>query len=108
VGGRVWRAAGAEFRRDSTFCAQPRHGPGGAVAGAGEANVGVNLDVFHYYTGPSKFEDLDLLTPQTLAFVRCATWRECRANWPAMPTACCRAMATFVSDRCWTGCRDRV
>jgi 4-hydroxyphenylpyruvate dioxygenase len=32
--------------------------------------VGVNFDVFHYYTGPSKFEDLELLTPATLAHVQ--------------------------------------
>jgi sugar phosphate isomerase/epimerase len=30
----------------------------------------VALDVFHYYTGPSKFEDLGLLTRQNLAFVQ--------------------------------------
>ena len=30
----------------------------------------MNLDVFHYYTGPSKFEDLGLLSPQNLAFVQ--------------------------------------
>src|SRR5262249_3195006 len=40
------------------------------VAACGEANVGVNLDVFHYYTGPSKFEDLGLLTKDNLAFVQ--------------------------------------
>ena len=28
------------------------------------------LDLFHYYTGPSKFEDLALLTPERLAFVQ--------------------------------------
>lgn len=36
----------------------------------GEPNVGVNLDVFHYYTGPSKFEDLGFLTPDRLAHVQ--------------------------------------
>ncbi len=36
----------------------------------GEANVGINFDVFHYYTGPSKFEDLDLLTADRLAHVQ--------------------------------------
>ena len=36
----------------------------------GEANVGVNLDLFHFYTGPSKFHDLDLLTPANLGFVQ--------------------------------------
>ncbi|HXG13471.1 MAG TPA: sugar phosphate isomerase/epimerase family protein [Gemmataceae bacterium] len=40
------------------------------VAQCGEPNVGVNLDVFHYYVGPSKFEDLALLTPDNLAFVQ--------------------------------------
>lgn len=35
----------------------------------GEANVGVNLDVFHYYIGPSKAEDLALLTARNLFFV---------------------------------------
>src|SRR5262249_4810429 len=35
-------------------------------------HVGVNLDLFHYYTGPSKFEDLALLTPANLAFVQVA------------------------------------
>src|SRR5436309_3904872 len=40
------------------------------VAACGEANVGVALDVFHYYTGPSKAEDLELLTPANLAFVQ--------------------------------------
>ncbi len=34
--------------------------------------MGVNLDLFHYYTGPSKFEDLELLTPNNLAFVQVA------------------------------------
>src|SRR5205807_970642 len=31
---------------------------------------GVNFDVFHYYTGPSKFEDLTPLSPANLAFVQ--------------------------------------
>ena len=30
----------------------------------------MNLDLFHYYKGPSKFEDLDRLTPENLAFVQ--------------------------------------
>jgi sugar phosphate isomerase/epimerase len=40
------------------------------VTQCGEPNVGVNLDVFHYYTGPSKFDDLALLTGDNLAFVQ--------------------------------------
>src|SRR5262245_39253975 len=40
------------------------------VAECGESHVGVNLDVFHYYTGPGKFEDLALLTPDMVAHVQ--------------------------------------
>lgn len=58
-----------EFRGQSRFCASLDTALA-LVAQCGEPNVGVNLDVFHYYTGPSKFEDLKLLTPQNLAFVQ--------------------------------------
>ena len=37
---------------------------------AGEPNVGLNLDLFHYYTGPSKFEDLLPALSANLAFVQ--------------------------------------
>lgn len=40
------------------------------VASAGEANVGVCLDAFHYYTGPSKEQDLAKLTNENLAHVQ--------------------------------------
>src|SRR5439155_14591517 len=36
----------------------------------GEPNVGVCLDLFHYYTGPSKEEDLLGLTRDNLAHVQ--------------------------------------
>jgi sugar phosphate isomerase/epimerase len=58
-----------EFRGSATFCSSLDTALA-LVAGCGEPNVGVNLDVFHYYTGPSKFEDLELLTAQTLAHVQ--------------------------------------
>jgi sugar phosphate isomerase/epimerase len=58
-----------EFRGKSTFCSSLDTAVG-LVMSCGEPNVGVNLDVFHFYTGPSKFEDLDLLTPANLAFVQ--------------------------------------
>jgi sugar phosphate isomerase/epimerase len=58
-----------EFRGRAPFCASLDTALA-LVAQCGEANVGVNLDVFHYYTGPSKFEDLALLTPANLAFVQ--------------------------------------
>ena len=52
-----------EFRGSATFCASLDTALA-LVAQCGEPNVGVNFDVFHYYTGPSKFEDLGLLTPR--------------------------------------------
>ncbi len=58
-----------ECRGSDTFCSSLDTALA-LVEQCGEANVGINLDVFHYYTGPSKFEDLDLLTPERLAFVQ--------------------------------------
>src|SRR5262249_9749286 len=58
-----------EFRGNARFCASLDTALA-LVAHCGEPNVGVCLDVFHYYTGPSKFEDLALLTPANLAFVQ--------------------------------------
>jgi sugar phosphate isomerase/epimerase len=58
-----------EFRGRSSFCASLDTALA-LVAQCGEPNVGVNVDVFHYYTGPSKLEDLRLLTPANLAFVQ--------------------------------------
>jgi sugar phosphate isomerase/epimerase len=58
-----------EFRGSATFCSSLDTALS-LVAACGESNVGVNLDVFHYYTGPSKFDDLGALTPANLAFVQ--------------------------------------
>jgi sugar phosphate isomerase/epimerase len=58
-----------EFRGKATFCASLDTAVA-LVAQCGQPNVGVDLDVFHYYTGPSKPEDLALLTPQNLAHVQ--------------------------------------
>jgi sugar phosphate isomerase/epimerase len=58
-----------EFRGTNTFCSSLDTALA-LVAQCGEPNVGVNLDVFHYYTGRSKFEDLALLTPQNLGHVQ--------------------------------------
>jgi sugar phosphate isomerase/epimerase len=60
-----------EFRGKATFCASLDTAIA-LVTQCGEPNVGVNLDVFHYYTGPSKFEDLTLLNRNNLAFVQLA------------------------------------
>lgn len=40
------------------------------VQSLGEPNVGICLDLFHYYIGPSKFEDLAHLTPANLFHVQ--------------------------------------
>jgi sugar phosphate isomerase/epimerase len=58
-----------EFRGHATFCASLDTALA-LVNQCGEPNVGINFDVFHYYTGPSKFEDLSLLTAERLAFVQ--------------------------------------
>jgi 2-keto-myo-inositol isomerase len=58
-----------EFRGSAAFCSSLDTALS-LVAHCGEPNVGVVLDVFHYYTGPSKFEDLALLTRDNLAFVQ--------------------------------------
>ena len=58
-----------EFRGKNAFCASLDTALA-LVAQCGEPNVGVNFDVFHYYTGPSKFEDLQLLTLDSLAHVQ--------------------------------------
>jgi sugar phosphate isomerase/epimerase len=60
---------GLEFRSGSRFCSNLETALA-LVAQCQEPNLGVNLDVFHYYTGPSKLDDLSLLTPQNLAFVQ--------------------------------------
>jgi 2-keto-myo-inositol isomerase len=58
-----------EFRGSATFCASLDTALA-LVADCAEPNVGINFDVFHYYTGPSKFEDLDLLTAENLVHVQ--------------------------------------
>ncbi len=60
-----------EFRGNNTFCASLDTALS-LVQACGEPNVGVNLDVFHYYTGPSKFEDFAHLTLDRLAHVQIA------------------------------------
>jgi 4-hydroxyphenylpyruvate dioxygenase len=59
-----------EFRGSSTFCSSLDTAL--ALVTQAGAGVGVCLDLFHYYTGPSKLEDLDLLTCENLAFVQVA------------------------------------
>ncbi len=58
-----------EFQKSSPFCACLETALA-LIAQAGAGNAGVCLDVFHYYTGPSKFEDLAYLSPENLAWVQ--------------------------------------
>ena len=58
-----------EFRAKNAFCSSLDTALA-IVEQCGEPNVGVNLDVFHYYTGPSKFEDVAQLSLARLAHVQ--------------------------------------
>jgi 2-keto-myo-inositol isomerase len=58
-----------EFRGSDAFCTSLDTALG-LVEQCGEPNVGVCLDLFHYYKGPSKAEDLARLTRENLAFVQ--------------------------------------
>ena len=58
-----------EFQKGARFCAS-LDTTLALIAQSGADNVGVCLDLFHYYTGPSKFEDLAYLSPGNLAWVQ--------------------------------------
>ncbi|MFO0925849.1 MAG: sugar phosphate isomerase/epimerase family protein [Gemmataceae bacterium] len=58
-----------EFHGRGSFCASVATALA-LVGAAGEPNLGLCLDVFHYYTGPSKLDDLAALTPANLFFVQ--------------------------------------
>jgi len=58
-----------EFQKGAKFCAS-LDTTLALIAQSGADNVGVCLDLFHYYTGPSKFEDLAYLSPENLAWVQ--------------------------------------
>lgn len=60
-----------EFRGSDTFCSCLDTALQ-MVDQCGEANIGVNLDLFHYYKGASKEEDASRLTRYNLAFVQLA------------------------------------
>jgi sugar phosphate isomerase/epimerase len=62
-------ALALEFRSTAAFCTNLSTALA-VVTRCGEPNVGVNLDVFHYYTGPSKFEDIEGMDKSRLAFVQ--------------------------------------
>lgn len=58
-----------EFHGKASFCASLDTALT-LVRATGESNVGVCLDVFHYYTGPSKLEDLEHLDRSNLFHVQ--------------------------------------
>lgn len=58
-----------EFPRTARFCASLDTALA-LVEQVESENLGVCLDLFHYYTGPSKFEDLAYLNPRNLAWVQ--------------------------------------
>jgi 2-keto-myo-inositol isomerase len=58
-----------EFRGSDAFCSSLDTAIA-LVEACREPNVGVCLDLFHFYKGPSKTEDLDRLTKQNLAHVQ--------------------------------------
>jgi len=60
---------GLEFRSSASFCSNLSSALA-LIAQCGEPNVGIDLDVFHYYTGSSKLEDFAHLSRENLAFVQ--------------------------------------
>ncbi len=54
-----------EFRGRDAFCSSLETAIS-LVESCPEPNVGINLDIFHYYTGSSKWEDLAQLPPNRL------------------------------------------
>jgi 2-keto-myo-inositol isomerase len=58
-----------EFQKTSGFCSSLDTAVA-LIAQCGSTHAGVCLDLFHYYTGPSKFEDLAYLSRENLAWVQ--------------------------------------
>jgi 2-keto-myo-inositol isomerase len=58
-----------EFQKGSKLCSSLDTALA-LIGQCGAENLGVCLDLFHYYTGPSKFEDLAYLSPENLAWVQ--------------------------------------
>jgi len=58
-----------EFQKNSSFCASLDTAVA-LVAESDTPHAGICLDLFHYYTGPSKFEDLAYLSAANLAWVQ--------------------------------------
>jgi sugar phosphate isomerase/epimerase len=59
-----------EFQKASGLCGCLETAAALIAEAGGDGGAGVCLDVFHYYTGASKFEDLAHLSPANLAWVQ--------------------------------------
>jgi 2-keto-myo-inositol isomerase len=58
-----------EFQKGASFCAS-LDTAAALVAQVGSPHLAINFDAFHYYTGPSKYEDLAYLSPENLGWVQ--------------------------------------
>lgn len=58
-----------EFQKGSGYCSCLETAVA-LIGSSGAKGVGVCLDLFHFYTGPSKFEDLAYLTNDNLAWIQ--------------------------------------
>jgi 2-keto-myo-inositol isomerase len=58
-----------EFQKGSGYCSCLETAVA-LIGSSGVSGVGVCLDLFHFYTGPSKFEDLAYLSMENLAWVQ--------------------------------------
>ena len=92
-----------EFRKGSGFCACLETASA-LVSEVGSANVGVCLDLFHYFTGPSKFDDFAGLSAEAAsAWVRGLRRGRARPGRSrATPTGSSPARGTSASARSWT------
>ena len=87
-----------EFHKSSGFCASLDTALA-LIAQCGSNHAGVCLDLFHYYTGPSKFEDLAYLSRDNLAWVQFCDLAAPPASWPATATGSCRVKEISRSAR---------
>ncbi len=69
LAGRSGVRLAVEFQKNARFCSS-LDTTLALIAQSGAQGLGVCLDVFHYYTGPSKFEDLAYLSRDNLAWVQ--------------------------------------
>jgi 2-keto-myo-inositol isomerase len=71
-----------EFRSTTPWCSSLPTAAG-LVASVGSPQLGLCLDLFHYYTGPSKFEDLALLSRDNLFAVQLCDLAGTPREWAA-------------------------